>query len=79
MGKISGIGSKVYVDLSWCLIAGQFTSEKLERVAPLLTVETEANGDSRSTFEGGPSLVGSLSSSTREFLSCLGCPSRPMQ
>jgi hypothetical protein len=44
-----------------------FTSEKLERDAPLLTVETEANGDSRSTFAGGPSLVGSLSSSTGDF------------
>jgi hypothetical protein len=30
---------------------------------PPLTVETEANGDSRSTFKRGPSLVGSLSSS----------------
>ncbi len=23
MGKISGIGRKIYVDLPWCLIAGQ--------------------------------------------------------
>ncbi len=36
---------------------------------PLLTVvETaETNGYLRSTFEGGPSLVGSLGSSTRDF------------
>jgi hypothetical protein len=34
---------------------------------PLRTVETEANGDSRSTYEWGPSLVGSLDSSTRDF------------
>ncbi len=30
---------------------------------PLLTVETEANGDSGSTYERGPSLVGSMGSS----------------
>jgi hypothetical protein len=29
---------------------------------PLLTVETEENGDSKSTNERGPSLVGSLGS-----------------
>jgi hypothetical protein len=53
--------------------------EAREGWPPLLTVETEANGDSRSTFEGGPSLVASLSSSLqyKRFLSCLGCPSRP--
>jgi hypothetical protein len=33
---------------------------------PLLTVETEVNGDSKSTIERGPFLVGSLS------LSCNG-------
>jgi hypothetical protein len=46
---------------------------------PLLTVETEANGDSGSTYERGPSLVGSMGSSCqcRRFLSCLGCSSRP--
>ncbi len=33
---------------------------------PLLTVETEANGDSRSTYQRGPSLVGSLGSSYRQ-------------
>ncbi len=31
----------------------------------LLTVETEVNGDSKSTIERGPSLVGSLGSSCR--------------
>ncbi len=46
---------------------------------PLLTVETEANGDSRSTNERCPFLVGSLGSSCRykRFSSCLGCSSRP--
>jgi hypothetical protein len=46
---------------------------------PLLTVETEVNGDSKSTNKRGPSLVGSLDSSCRynRFLSCLGCPSQP--
>ncbi len=45
---------------------------------PLLTVETEANGDSWSTNERGPSLVGSLALSCqyKRFLSYLGlsCP-----
>jgi hypothetical protein len=38
---------------------------------PLPTVETEANGDSRSPYERGPYLVGSLGSSavTRELYS----------
>ncbi len=46
---------------------------------PLQTVETEANGDSRSTHEKDPSLIGSLGSSCRykRFLSCLGCYNRP--
>ncbi len=46
---------------------------------PLLTVETEVNGDSGSTYEIGPSLVGSLGLSCRfkRVLSCLGCPSQP--
>jgi hypothetical protein len=40
---------------------------------PLLTVETNVNGDSRSTNERGRSSVGSLGSSYRciRFLSCL--------
>ncbi len=46
---------------------------------PLLTVESEANGDSKSTYERGPYLIGALNSSCRynRFLSCLGCSSRP--
>jgi hypothetical protein len=47
---------------------------------PLLTVETEANGDSKSTNEKGPSLVGSLGSRVpvqEIFISCIGCSSRP--
>ncbi len=45
---------------------------------PLLTVETEVNGDSKCTNEG-PSLVGSLGLPCRykRFLFCLGCSSRP--
>jgi hypothetical protein len=40
---------------------------------PLLTVETEVNGDSKSTNERGPSLVCSLGcyAGTREFCSAL--------
>jgi hypothetical protein len=41
----------------------------------LQTVETKANGDSRSTYERGPSLVGSLGFTRRHkrFLVCRGC------
>jgi hypothetical protein len=35
-------------------------SERLERGGPLLTVKTEANGDSRSTHERDGGLLGSL-------------------
>ncbi len=38
---------------------------------PLPTVETEVNGDSKSTNERDPSLVSSLDLS--EILFCLGC------
>jgi hypothetical protein len=50
-----------------------------ERGGLCCPVETEANGDSRSTYERGPSLVGSLGSSCqcKRFLSCLGCSSQP--
>jgi hypothetical protein len=46
---------------------------------PLLTAETEVNGDSKSTNEMGPFLVGSLGLSCwyKRFLFCLGCSSRP--
>ncbi len=46
---------------------------------PLLTVETEANGDSRSSYERGPSLVASLGFSCRynRFLFCHVYSSRP--
>ncbi len=40
----------------------------MTKLWPLLTVETEANGDSRSTNERGPAFVGPL---------CLGCSSWP--
>ncbi len=46
---------------------------------PLLTVETEVNGDSKSTNERGPFLVGSFGFSCwyKRFLFCLGCSSLP--
>ncbi len=45
----------------------------------MVNVETGANGDSRSTYERGPSLVGSFGLSWwfQRFLSCLGCSRRP--
>ncbi len=45
----------------------------------MVNVETGANGDSRSTYERGPSLVGSLGLSWwfKRFLSCLGWYCRP--
>jgi hypothetical protein len=45
----------------------------------LLNVENEASGDSWSTNERGPSLIGSLGSSCwyNRFLSCFGCSSQP--
>ncbi len=48
-------------------------------VAPADCFETEANGDSKSTNEGGPSLVGllGLSCRYRRFLSSLGYSRRP--
>jgi hypothetical protein len=54
------------------------TRETIERGAPLLTIETEANGDSWKTYERGSSFVGSLGSSYRnnKLLSCLGCSSQ---
>jgi hypothetical protein len=55
------------------------TSKVAREGWPLLTVETEVNGDSKSTNERGPSLVGSLGLSCRykRFLFCLDCSSRP--
>ncbi len=49
------------------------TNQRDKRGCPLPTVETEANGDSWSTYEMGPFLVGSY----KIFLSCLGCSSQP--
>jgi hypothetical protein len=43
---------------------------RLEVGWPLLTVETEVNGDSKRTNERGPSLVGSLASSCRYSRFC---------
>jgi hypothetical protein len=49
------------------------------KVWPLMTVETEANGNSWSTNERVPFLAGSLGLSFRykRFLSCLGCSFQP--
>ncbi len=47
---------------------------------PLLTVETEVNGDTKSTMKGVlPCMVGLLGLLCRykRFLFCLGCSSRP--
>jgi hypothetical protein len=46
---------------------------------PLLTAETEVNGDSKGTNERGPTLVGSLGLSCRYkiFLFSLDCSSCP--
>ncbi len=38
----------------------EHTPERLERGGPLLTVETEVNGDSKRTNKRGPFLDGSL-------------------
>ncbi len=45
---------------------------------PLLTVEIEVNGDSKSTHAKGPSMMGSsgLLCGYKRFLSCLTCSSR---
>ncbi len=46
---------------------------------PLLTVETEVNGDSKNTNKRGPSLVGllGLSCRSKKFLFYRGCSSWP--
>ncbi len=46
---------------------------------PLLAVVTEVNGDSKSTYERGPFLVGSLGLSCwyKRFLFCFGWSSQP--
>jgi hypothetical protein len=47
----------------------------------LMTIETEVNGDSKTTKERGPSLVGSwgLSCQYKIYLSCLDCSNSPVQ
>ena len=59
---------------------GVIETERLERGSPLLTIETEVNGDSKRTNERGPFLVGSLGLSCRykRFLFCLVCSSQPL-
>ncbi len=48
---------------------------------PLPTVETEVNGDSKSTNERGPFLVGSLGcrAGTRDFCHSVAAPVGPVQ
>jgi hypothetical protein len=62
-----------------CMVRMSVAERETREGWPLLSVETEANGDSKITNESGPSLVGSLVSSCRykRFLSCLDCSSRP--
>jgi hypothetical protein len=54
-------------------------ARETREVWPLLTVETEVNGNSKSTNERGPFLVGSLGLPYRykRLLFSLGCSSRP--
>ncbi len=63
----------------WCTQLHSMPKETREGW-PLLTIETKGNGDSKSTNQRGPSLVGSLGLSCRRykrFLFCLGCYSLP--
>jgi hypothetical protein len=65
-----------------CSVCVQFYGhDQAKEGWPLLTVETEVNGDSKKTNERGPFLVGLLGLSNRnnEFLFCLGCSSRPIK
>jgi hypothetical protein len=66
----------LYFMLCWKFLI-VLTSETREGW-PLLTVETEVNGDSKRTTEKAPSLGGSLGFSSRykRFLFCLGCSIR---
>ncbi len=58
--QLKGEGNLIWLLL---LLPASLTPERLERGGPLLTVETEVNGVSKSTNEKGPSLVGLLDSS----------------
>jgi hypothetical protein len=60
-------------------INGIFVAVETREGWPLLTVETDVNGSSKSANERGPSLVGSLGlpCQYKKFLPCLGCSSRP--
>ncbi len=51
--------------------------ERLERGGPLRTVETEMNGDAKSTNKSGSSFLVRWACRYKRFLFCLGCPSRP--
>ncbi len=70
--------AKPFVNIHWEM---DVDTRETREGWPLLTVETEANGDSWSIYERGPSLVGSLGSSCRynSFLSCLGGSSQPIK
>ncbi len=60
-----------------CTLSSNQTRPRESREGwPLLTVETEVNGESKSTNERGPSLVG-LVVPMQEIWFSLGCSSRP--
>jgi hypothetical protein len=58
-----------------CTVYSQYTGVHYNKESKLLTVETEVNGDSKSTNERGPSLVGC----TRDFCSTLADLVGPVQ
>jgi hypothetical protein len=64
--------------LSWGNVGGGIDRDTREGW-PLLTVDTEVNGDIKRTNERGPFLVGSLGLSCqyKRFSFCLGYSSRP--
>ncbi len=68
-----------FKDLSGGLEASGALTRETRKGWPLLTVETDANGNSRSTNERGPSLVGPLGFSCRykSFLFCHSYSTRP--
>ncbi len=63
-----------HIDCQSCQVS---VPEARKGLLPLQTVETEANGDSRSTYDMGPSLAGlvGLLCGYKRVLSCLDCSS----
>ncbi len=64
---------------SFSFICSTFGTRETREGWPLLTIETEVNGDSKRTNERGSFLAGSFGMSCRykRFLFCLGCPGQP--